>query len=112
MQKDPKQQELRTQLWPRLDLRPYGGFFEGLVTIKDPKSIEKAMVLLCFRSKIVSEKNMCFTEFSIKNNGKPLVLLRFRSKIARKNTGFIEFSLKGVEQPMVLLCFRFKMLKN
>ena len=38
---DPKQQELRIKdvtrrgflLWPRLDLGPYEGFFEGLVWI-------------------------------------------------------------------------------
>ena len=33
MQKDPKQQELRTPLWPRLVLGPYEGFFEDLVRV-------------------------------------------------------------------------------
>ena len=39
--KDPKQQELRILLRPRLIKDPIEGFFEGLVTIKHPKNVNK-----------------------------------------------------------------------
>ena len=46
LQKDPKQQELRTHLRPRLDLRPYEEFFEGLVRSRTIKTLgEKTQVL-------------------------------------------------------------------
>ena len=62
---------------------------------------------------------------SLKHVEKPLVLLCFRSKIMKnhwfyyvfaqkwwKTIGFIVFSLKNVEKQVALLCFRSKMLKD
>ena len=50
-----------------------------------------------------------------KNVDKPLVLLCFRSKMLKNHwfyCVFLTFSFKNVKKPLVLLCFRSKMLKN
>ena len=104
LQWDPKQQELKTQLRPRLVLGPYGG-------------------LVWSRTLKTWKKNIGFIVVSLKNSEKAMVLLCFRSKVLKKQwfyyvfaqrlwkrTGFIVFSLKHVEKALVLPCFRSKKL--
>ena len=65
-QKDPKQQELRIHLRPRLDLGPYG----GLVSSRTLKTLKKQLALLHLHAKNVE---------------KQLVLFNFRSKRLKKS---------------------------
>ena len=70
-------------------------------------------------------KTIGFSVLSRKKVEKALVLLRFRSKMLKnhwfycvfaqkgwKTIGFTVFSLKSIEKALVLLCFRSKRLKN
>ena len=97
-------------------------------TVFSLKDVEKLVVSLCFRSKMLKNhwfycvfaqkgwKTIGFTVFSLQNDEKPLVLLCFRSKMLKnqwfycvfaqkywKSNGFTLFSLKKVEKPLVLL---------
>ena len=71
------------------------------------KSTEKALVLFCFRSKMLKNhwfyyvfaqkcwKTTGFTVFSLDNVKKPLVLLCFRSKVLKKHWFYCVFAQKG-----------------
>ena len=133
----------RILLRSRLVLGPYGGLVWSRTlktwktigfTMCSLKSVEKALVLLCFRSKRLnnqwfyckisvkmqtSEKTIGFTVKTCTKVNKPLVLQCFRSKMLKnhwfycvfaqkcsKTIGFTLFSLKNVEKTVVLLCCR------
>ena len=65
-------------------------------TVFSHKKVEKALVLLCFRSNML-KTHWFYCVFAQKG---------------WKSIGFTVFSLKNVEKPMVLLCFRSQILKN
>ena len=103
---DPKQQELRTHLRPRLDLEPYvmdsfkASFGQGPY-VKDSFKVSFGFMTL-WRPRLIKDTK------NVKNHWFYWV---FAQK-CWKSIGFTVFSLKSDKKALVLLCFRSKMLKK
>ena len=107
--------------WKKNVVKPISGY--GFGPWVSHTRLEKLWGTLT--DKLFREKSIGFTVFSVKYIEKPLVLLCFRSKMLKKHwfycvvaqhkqksNGFAVFSLKNAENPLVLLCFRSKVLKK
>ena len=101
MQKDPKQQELKTHSRPRLDLGPYWRILLRPHWIKNTKHV-KAMVLLCFRSTMFKKQR--FSYVFVQQCWTRVGFTMFSPKHVENSSGFVALSLKHVEKAYVLLC--------
>ena len=101
---DPEQQELRTNLRPRLDLRPYEGFFDGLVGWRTLKTVKIHWIYNVFAQ-------TCWTTlvsilFWLNWSETTMVLLCFRSNMLKQHWFYCVFAQQVWKTSGFFVCFR------